>query len=119
MDPDDALGQPHRHLLADHLDLYDLRGAPVDGLLVAYLRTVPRDLGEAGLVDGCSPLGALRRIVLPLALPAMVVALVFAFLVGWNDVLFARVHQPAHPDSRHRLGAVFLDELFHRDPGLW
>lgn len=68
-------------------------------LLVAYLRTVPRDLEEAGLVDGCSPLGALRRIVLPLALPAMVVALVFAFLVGWNDVLFASVFTNQHTQT--------------------
>lgn len=64
-------------------------------LLVAYLRTVPRDLEEAGLVDGCSRLGALWRIVLPVAVPAVVVAFVFAFLVGWNDVLFASVFTDA------------------------
>jgi multiple sugar transport system permease protein len=60
-------------------------------LLVAYLRTIPRDLEEAALVDGCTRLGALRRIVLPITVPALVVAFVFAFLVGWNDVLFASV----------------------------
>ncbi len=60
-------------------------------LLVAYMRTVPRDLDEAALVDGCSRLGALRRVIFPIALPAIVVAFVFAFLVGWNDVLFASV----------------------------
>jgi multiple sugar transport system permease protein len=60
-------------------------------LLVAYLRTVPKELEEAGLVDGCSRVKALRRIVLPIALPAVVVAFVFAFLVGWNDILFASV----------------------------
>jgi multiple sugar transport system permease protein len=41
------------------------------------------------LVDGCTRLGALRRVVMPLLAPAMVVSLVLAFLVGWNDVLFA------------------------------
>lgn len=60
-------------------------------LLVTYLRSVPRDLDEAALVDGCSHLGALRRVIFPVALPAVVVAFVFAFLVGWNDVLFASV----------------------------
>jgi ABC-type glycerol-3-phosphate transport system permease component len=60
-------------------------------LLVAYLRTIPRELEDAGLVDGCSRVKALRRIVLPIALPAVVVAFVFAFLVGWNDLLFASV----------------------------
>lgn len=67
-------------------------GLPLSAwLLVAYLRTIPRELEEAGLVDGCSRARALRRIVLPLALPAVVVAFVFAFLVGWNDLLFASV----------------------------
>jgi ABC-type glycerol-3-phosphate transport system permease component len=54
-----------------------------------YLRGMPRDLEDAALVDGCTRLGALRRVVVPLMAPAMVVSLVFAFLVGWNDVLFA------------------------------
>jgi multiple sugar transport system permease protein len=67
-------------------------GLPLSAwLLVAYLRTIPKELEEAGLVDGCSRAKALRRIVLPLALPAVVVAFVFAFLVGWNDLLFASV----------------------------
>jgi multiple sugar transport system permease protein len=60
-------------------------------LLFSYLQTIPKELEEAGLVDGATRLGALRRIVVPLARPAMVVAFVFAFLVGWNDVLFASV----------------------------
>ena len=60
-------------------------------LLVAYMRTVPRDLDEAALVDGCSQLGALARVIFPVMLPAVVVAFLFAFLVGWNDVLFASV----------------------------
>jgi ABC-type glycerol-3-phosphate transport system permease component len=60
-------------------------------LLVTYLRTVPRELDQAALVDGCSQLGALRRVIFPIALPAAVVAFVFSFLVGWNDVLFASV----------------------------
>jgi ABC-type glycerol-3-phosphate transport system permease component len=54
-----------------------------------YLRGMPEDLEEAALVDGCTRIGALRRVVMPLLAPAMVVSLVFAFLVGWNDVLFA------------------------------
>ena len=60
-------------------------------LIVSYLRAVPRELDEAALVDGCNRLGALRRVILPMALPAIVVAFIFAFLVGWNDVLFASV----------------------------
>ena len=60
-------------------------------LLFSYLTTVPPSLEEAALVDGCTRFGALRRIILPIAFPAVAVAFVFAFLVGWNDVLFASV----------------------------
>jgi multiple sugar transport system permease protein len=58
-----------------------------------YLQGLPRDVEDAALVDGCTRIGALRRVVAPLMAPAMVVSLVFAFLVGWNDVLFASALQ--------------------------
>lgn len=60
-------------------------------LMVSFLRTVPRDLEEAAMVDGTGILGALWRIVLPIAVPGMVVTFVFSFLQGWNDVIFASV----------------------------
>lgn len=55
----------------------------------SYLASIPVDFEEAALVDGASRLGALRRVVLPLMLPGMAVALIFDFLGAWNDVLFA------------------------------
>jgi multiple sugar transport system permease protein len=60
-------------------------------LMVSYLGSIPVDLEEAALVDGATRLQALWRVIVPLALPGMVVALVFSFLTGWNDVLFASV----------------------------
>jgi ABC-type glycerol-3-phosphate transport system permease component len=60
-------------------------------LLVSYLGSIPVDLEEAALIDGATRLQTLRLIIVPLALPGLVVALVFAFLTGWNDVLFASV----------------------------
>lgn len=60
-------------------------------LMVTYLRQIPQSYEEAALIDGLSRVGALRRIIFPLALPGMVVAMVFALLLGWNDVLFASV----------------------------
>jgi multiple sugar transport system permease protein len=60
-------------------------------LMVSYLSSIPLELEEAALVDGATRFQALRKVVVPLALPGMVVALVFSFLVGWNDVLFASV----------------------------
>ena len=60
-------------------------------LMVSYLGSIPIDLEEAALCDGATRLQTLRLIIVPLALPGMVVALVFAFLTGWNDALFASV----------------------------
>ncbi len=60
-------------------------------VMVSYFESIPLDLEEAALVDGATRFQALRMIILPLALPGIVVALVFAFLTGWNDVLFASV----------------------------
>jgi multiple sugar transport system permease protein len=60
-------------------------------LMVSYLGSIPMDLEEAALVDGSTRVQALWQVIVPLALPGMVVALVFSFLTGWNDVLFASV----------------------------
>ncbi|MEQ4519713.1 carbohydrate ABC transporter permease [Pseudarthrobacter sp. B907] len=60
-------------------------------VMVTYLRGLPRELEEAARIDGASNLGVLVRIVLPLSWPGIVVSGIFAFLLGWNDVLFASV----------------------------
>jgi len=60
-------------------------------VMVTYLRGLPRELEEAARVDGASILTILFRIIMPLSLPAIVVSGIFAFLLGWNDVLFASV----------------------------
>ncbi|MER7893087.1 carbohydrate ABC transporter permease [Micromonospora sp. NPDC094482] len=60
-------------------------------VMVTYLRGMPRELEEAARTEGASTLVILWRIVFPLSLPAIVVSGIFAFLLGWNDVLFASV----------------------------
>jgi trehalose/maltose transport system permease protein len=60
-------------------------------VMVTYLRGLPRELEEAGRMDGASTLRILFGIIVPLSLPAIVVSGIFAFLLGWNDVLFASV----------------------------
>ena len=51
----------------------------------------PRELEEAARIDGAGNLGVLFKIIVPLAWPGIVVSAIFAFLLGWNDVLFASV----------------------------
>ncbi len=52
---------------------------------------IPRELEEAAWVFGCSGAGAFRRIVLPLALPGIAAAAIFAFVISWNEVFAATV----------------------------
>jgi ABC-type glycerol-3-phosphate transport system permease component len=60
-------------------------------VMVTYLRGLPRELEEAARIDGASSWRILTRIVVPLSWPGIVVAGIFAFLLGWNDVLFASI----------------------------
>jgi ABC-type glycerol-3-phosphate transport system permease component len=60
-------------------------------MLSSYFRGLPPELEEAGLVDGCSRFQVIAHIVLPLAVPAVIVTLIFSFLLSWNEVLFASV----------------------------
>ena len=58
-------------------------------VLTLYFSSLPRELEEAALVDGCSRFGALRHVVLPLAAPGLAAIGVFSFLFSYNEFLFA------------------------------
>ncbi|HEY3872399.1 MAG TPA: carbohydrate ABC transporter permease [Actinocrinis sp.] len=58
-------------------------------ILNAYFGAIPKELEEAALVDGCTRLTAMFRVVLPLALPGVVTALIFTFIAAWNEFIVA------------------------------
>jgi multiple sugar transport system permease protein len=60
-------------------------------LLMSYFKSIPLELEEAALIDGCNRLGVLLRIVLPLSTPAIVVVCLFSFTQAWNEFLYALV----------------------------
>ncbi|QHY99605.1 Inner membrane ABC transporter permease protein YcjP [Streptomyces sp. S4.7] len=60
-------------------------------MLIGYFDSIPRDLDEAAMVDGCGPFGALFRVVVPAAIPGIVAVSVYAFMTAWGEVLFASV----------------------------
>jgi multiple sugar transport system permease protein len=60
-------------------------------MLVGYFDSIPEGLDEAALVDGCGPLGALFRVVIPASLPGIVAVAIYAFMTAWSEVLFASV----------------------------
>ncbi|MFJ6027239.1 carbohydrate ABC transporter permease [Pseudarthrobacter sp. NPDC092424] len=58
-------------------------------LMSSFFEAVPQDLEEAATVDGCSRLGALWRVVIPVVSGGIAVTAIFAFLASWNEFLFA------------------------------
>lgn len=60
-------------------------------MLKGFFDTVPRELEEAALLDGCNQLQIFWKIVLPLSIPAIAITALFAFLAAWNEFLLALV----------------------------
>ena len=58
-------------------------------LMRAFFASVPRELEEAAVVDGCTRFGAFVRVVLPNAAPGIIATYVYAFLFAWDELLFA------------------------------
>ncbi|MEU4745002.1 carbohydrate ABC transporter permease [Actinosynnema sp. NPDC023658] len=68
-------------------------------MLKNYFETIPRGVEEAGLVDGLSRIGVIRRISLPLAMPSVVATGIFVFMIAWNEFLFALLFLVERRDS--------------------
>lgn len=60
-------------------------------LLRAFFLTVPKELEESAILDGCSEFGIYTRIYLPLSIPIMITAVVLTAYFAWNEFLFATV----------------------------
>src|SRR5947209_2334716 len=58
-------------------------------LLMGYFRTIPHELEECALIDGATRWQILTRIVLPLAVPGLISAGIFAFTLSWNEFIYA------------------------------
>ena len=60
-------------------------------IMSGYFRSIPRDLEDAARIDGCSRMGALFRVVLPLARPGLLATALFGFLLAWDEFLYALI----------------------------
>ncbi len=56
-----------------------------------YFQSIPFELEEAARIDGCSRMGALFRVILPLARPGLLAMMLFAFLIAWDEFLYALI----------------------------
>ena len=77
-------------------------------MLIGYFSTIPLELEESAIVDGCSRLGVLLRITLPLSLPGIVAVVIYSFVTTWNEFIFALC---LATDSRSKTLPIGLSEF--------
>jgi multiple sugar transport system permease protein len=79
-------------------------------LMVQFMRGIPRDLDEAARLDGCSPYGVFRHVILPLARPALVTTAIFSFIWTWNDFFTQLIYLNDLPKKTVPVGLrMFMD----------
>lgn len=81
-------------------------------MLRNYFNSIPEGLEEAATVDGCSRLGVITKIVLPLSLPGVAATAMYIFMIAWNEYLFALLFLLERRDNwTVSLGLAQLDDL--------
>jgi raffinose/stachyose/melibiose transport system permease protein len=60
-------------------------------ILRGFFRSIPKELDEAALIDGCGDMGRFFRIILPLAMPALATLIILDFMATWNEFLLAQI----------------------------
>jgi multiple sugar transport system permease protein len=68
-------------------------------MLRSYFQTIPAELEDAALIDGCGYLGTIWRVVLPLSVPAVASVALYTFMIAWNEILFAILFLTETPGS--------------------
>jgi multiple sugar transport system permease protein len=86
-------------------------------LLMGYFKTIPRELEECAMIDGATRLQAMIKIVLPLALPGILSAGIFAFTLSWNEFIYALVFLSSTEIKTIPVGVV--SELIRGDVFYW
>jgi multiple sugar transport system permease protein len=86
-------------------------------LLMGYFRTVPKEVEECAMVDGATRFQALLRIVLPIAVPGLVCAILFAFTLSWNEFIYALTFTSSSEEITASVGVT--SELIRGDIYFW
>ena len=60
-------------------------------MLANYFRTIPDEIEQAALIDGCTRLGVIWRVTMPLSVPALISVGIYTFMIAWNEFLYALV----------------------------
>jgi len=80
-------------------------------ILKAFFDTIPKELEDSALIDGCSRIGALTRVTIPLALPGIAATATFVFILAWNEFTFAFIFSSVDAKTMPVLIAESLGEM--------
>ncbi len=86
-------------------------------LLMSFFKSIPRDIEEQALIDGCSRMGAFVRVLLPLAVPGIISVVVFAFTLVANEYIYALAF--IQDSARKTIGIGLTTELVRGDVFYW
>ena len=86
-------------------------------LLIGYFKSIPRELEESALVDGATRIQAMVRVVIPLALPGILSAGMFAFTLSWGEFLYALIFM--NDTQTKTLPVGIVQELIRGDDFFW
>jgi multiple sugar transport system permease protein len=86
-------------------------------LLIGYFKSIPRELEESALVDGATRVQTMLRIVMPLALPGILSAGVFAFTLSWNEFLYSLIFM--NDTIAKTISVGVTSELIRGDDFFW
>lgn len=93
---------------------YSALNLPISILMMSgYFASIPRELDEAAIIDGCSRVRTLMQVVLPLASPGIVSVALFCFISSWQEFLFALIYIEEIPKRTLALGLATYNAPQH------
>jgi multiple sugar transport system permease protein len=86
-------------------------------MLIAYFKSIPRDMEECAMIDGCTRIGAMIRIVLPMAIPGVIFSAMFSFTLSWNEFVYALTFISS--TTQKTMSVAVPTELIRGDAYFW
>lgn len=77
-------------------------------MLRSYIETIPIELEEAAMVEGCTRFAAFYRVILPAAVPGMIATFVFTFIIAWNEYIYSLILIQSESNKTISLGLAIL-----------
>lgn len=86
-------------------------------MLIAYFKSIPKDMEECAMIDGCGRIGAMIRIVLPMAIPGVIFSAMFSFTLSWNEFVYALTFISS--TTQKTMSVAVPTELIRGDAYFW